>query len=135
MKCIRLTCLSFILFTVLVSIDIYGQQSAFSSSNPKKNNQNRNLDTPADLITGIEVSWHQIAVPEPLPQPRGWASAIYDPIEDRMILFGGWSHEGYNSRNDTWSFDLSSHIWTQLFPTEGPPSNRGGHTAIYDSQR
>ena len=68
------------------------------------------------------------------PSARSSASAIYDPVRDRMVVFGG--HDGTNARNDVWALSLAgTPAWTQLAPTGTPPSARRDHTAIYDPVR
>jgi hypothetical protein len=53
-----------------------------------------------------------------------------------MIVFGSRSELNSSVSNQTWSLSLSgTPVWTQLFPGGVPPSARGGHTAVYDSQR
>src|SRR5262245_5935623 len=66
------------------------------------------------------------------PFGRQSQSAIYDPVRDRMIVFGGL---GVNFWNDVWAFSLATHTWTQLMPSGLPPAARQGHTAIYDPIR
>lgn len=62
-------------------------------------------------------------------------SAIYDPIRDRMIVYGGTTN-GTTGLGDVWAVSLSgSPSWTQLFPTGTPPAGRREHTAIYDPVR
>ena len=73
--------------------------------------------------------WSQLPV-VPSPGPRLYASAVYDPIRDRMIVFGG---ESGPSLNDVWALKLSgTPEWSQIFPDGGPPNPRYGHVAIYD---
>lgn len=68
------------------------------------------------------------------PPPREWHSAIYDPIRDRMIVYGGWtSPDGI--LDDVWALGLSSSpSWSRLLTTPSPPGHRF-HSAIYDDRR
>jgi hypothetical protein len=74
------------------------------------------------------------------PQYRYEASAIYDPLRDRMIIFGGTSayrcephFDCPYDNNDVWAFALDgTAAWTQLVPAGPPPAPRHGHAAIYD---
>ncbi|MGH7724418.1 MAG: Kelch repeat-containing protein [Candidatus Eiseniibacteriota bacterium] len=67
------------------------------------------------------------------PSPREAHSAIYDPVGDRMLVFGG--HDGA-PRGDVWELTLAgTPQWTQLTPGGSPPAARGGHSAIYDPLR
>src|SRR5687768_7618113 len=69
----------------------------------------------------------------PVPPPALWVhSTIYDPIRDRLIVFGGQGYAG--STNDVWAFSLSGiPHWTRLSPSGTPPSPRSFHSAVYDS--
>lgn len=68
----------------------------------------------------------------PVPEPRSYGVAVYDPDARRLVVFGG---EGAQALlNDTWAFDLASRTWTPL-ATLGPrPEPRFGATAVYDPQ-
>jgi hypothetical protein len=67
------------------------------------------------------------------PSARQWHSAIYDPVRDRMVVFGGTDG---NRRNDVWVVSLGgSPAWTALTPAGTPPTPRIGHSAIYDPVR
>lgn len=67
------------------------------------------------------------------PSARFDHAAIYDPVGQRMIVFGG--HTAGGTANDVWELtlpSLGSPTWNQLTPSGTPPSARGGHSAIYD---
>jgi len=66
------------------------------------------------------------------PSPRARASAIYDPVRDRMILYGGVT-PGPVVVGEVWELTLSgTPTWTQLSPVGGPPVVRQAHSAVYD---
>ena len=93
-------------------------------------------DDPASLWE-LELAgppaWNLIQVPGTPPSPRSNHSAIYDPVRDRMVVFGGYYGQDLN---DLWEFRLSgTPMWTQLSPTGTPPRARSGHSAIYDPVR
>lgn len=68
------------------------------------------------------------------PTPRFGHSAIYDPVRDRMIVFGGY--DGANFLNEVWVLTLSgTPTWSQLTPTGTPPSPRDFAGVIYDPVR
>ena len=74
----------------------------------------------------------------PLPgiarTPRMFASAIYDPVRDRMVIFGG--DEGSYPFNDVWTLSLSgTPTFEKLEPAGTPPCPRAYHTAVYDPIR
>jgi galactose oxidase-like protein len=74
--------------------------------------------------------WSQLQPLGTPPSPRKGHVAIYDPVGDRMLVFGG---DADGPMNDLWelSFGLYPH-WTQLGPSGTPPSRRAGHVAFYD---
>ena len=79
-------------------------------------------------------SWAQLTPPAPTPSIRMSHSAIYDPVRDRMVVFGGYS--GSSSLNDVWALSLAgTPSWTQLTPSGTPPIARFTHSAIYDPVR
>jgi hypothetical protein len=68
------------------------------------------------------------------PDPRAWHTAVYDPVRDRMIVFGGF--DGLYYHNDVWALSLAgTPAWTEIVPTGTPPSARSEHTAVYDPAR
>ncbi len=69
------------------------------------------------------------------PTRRQAASAILDPVQDRMIVFGG--HTSFYSRlNDVWSLSLSgTPVWSKLLPSGSAPTARTHHTAVHDPVR
>jgi N-acetylneuraminic acid mutarotase len=64
------------------------------------------------------------------PSARWGHTAIYVSTLNSMLIFGGYNG---NDLNDLWSYNISSNNWTQLTPSNSPPSPRDGHTAIYVS--
>src|SRR5262249_54249833 len=65
------------------------------------------------------------------PAGRSDHAAIYDPVRDRMIVFGGSGGGPYN--NDVWALSLAATpTWSQLIPVGAPPAARLGAVAIYD---
>jgi hypothetical protein len=76
-------------------------------------------------------NWSALTPAGSLPSRRDGHTAIYDPVRDRMVVFGG-----YNDRNDVWALSLAgSPAWTELTPAGSPPPGRSDHTAIYDPVR
>ena len=68
------------------------------------------------------------------PGPRFAPSLTFDSVADQTILFGGadFNGTGIAWKNDTWSFSLSSQVWTEAVSASGP-SVRGGAALAYDS--
>jgi hypothetical protein len=81
------------------------------------------------LSSGSE--WSQLATTGTPPPPISLHSAIYDPVRDRMIVFGGYQDGGY--LNGVWALSLSgTPTWTLLQTAGTPPAPRREHSAIYD---
>jgi hypothetical protein len=78
-------------------------------------------------------TWTQLTPAGTPPSARYGHSAIYDPVGDRMVVFGGYNG---SMINDVWALSLAgSPTWTRLTPAGTLPSVRYGHTAIYDLVR
>ncbi|MEW6685657.1 MAG: kelch repeat-containing protein, partial [Candidatus Edwardsbacteria bacterium] len=80
------------------------------------------------------LSWSALAPAGTLPTARSAHSAIYDVLNQRMVVFGGGDSVS-NKLNDVWALDLTkgNENWVQLAPSGIPPSPRYFHTAIYHS--
>jgi N-acetylneuraminic acid mutarotase len=76
-------------------------------------------------------SWTNLTPPSgPAPAARRNASAILDPVDRRMVVFGGF---GATYLNDIWAFDLDTESWADLTPSTGPaPAPRLTPASIYD---
>lgn len=83
--------------------------------------------------------WSRLAVADPAPSGRAGHSAIYDPVGDRMIVFGGEQSCGEScsaAGNDLWSLSLAgAPTWTPLLPSGASPPALSGQSAIYDPIR
>jgi hypothetical protein len=76
-------------------------------------------------------AWSVLAPPGNESSARYYFSAIYDPVRDRMVVFGGV--DGLGPHNDVWALSLAGDpAWSALRPAGNAPSARYGHTAIYD---
>lgn len=77
--------------------------------------------------------WTELATSGMAPGPRAGATAIVDPVRDRMIVFGGDVTQYPGSPvNGTWALDLASAAWSALQPTGTPPPAGAGYMSIYD---
>jgi len=66
------------------------------------------------------------------PSPRTDASGIYDPVRDRLLVFGG--RDGHAAVNDTWSLSFRGTLrWQEERPRGSLPEARDHHSAIYDA--
>ena len=90
------------------------------------------------------------------PMPRIWSTITYDPVNDRVLLFGGHDNGQVGNNNDTWAFNLSSNSWQNLttpevtnkpangfcdfppdfiLPNMDAPERRSAHLAALDTTR
>jgi hypothetical protein len=78
-------------------------------------------------------AWSPISTAGTPPPDRVNSAAIYDPIQDRMVIFGGYSTSAGGYVNDSWGLTLAgSPTWIELTPTGTLPAPRSYHTAIYE---
>ena len=85
--------------------------------------------------SGGPPTWYQLAVSGGPPPARTFHTAVYDPLANRMIVFGGTT--GPLALNDVWVLSNADGlggypVWTQLNPSGGPPPPRAMHTATFD---
>lgn len=84
-----------------------------------------------DLST---YAWREIVSnSNPLPAPRHTQNAVYDQVNDRMLVFSG---QGGGLFNDVWSFSFADSSWANLSAngnTSGVPLQRYGGVTEYDS--
>jgi hypothetical protein len=65
------------------------------------------------------------------PSVRSLTQAIYDPLGDQVVVFGG---QGTEIHSDVWAFDFISMCWQQLHSGDwDAPIPRKSHIAVYDS--
>ena len=93
-----------------------------------------------DLTTN-PPTWEQALPTGPLPSRRTYSQAVYDSLNDRVVVFGGAdSLDQTNSpiifRDDLWALPVDSPTqWTELAPAGTPPSPRAGAADVYDKPR
>ncbi len=58
----------------------------------------------------------------PMPSARRNASAVLDPVQNRMVIFAGTPSGTASVLNDVWGFDLDTNTWVNLTPPAGPPA-------------
>lgn len=74
--------------------------------------------------------WSAIVPAGTPPPPRRDALVVYDPVRDRLLLFGGFTGSAYS--NQVWTLNLSgAPAWTQMTVAGTPPSGRATQGA-YD---
>ena len=104
---------------------VFGGQDAISGS----------LNDVWELSLSGNPAWRTITPAGSPPSARYGHTAIYDPIRDRVVVFGGYDAKT-GSRNDTWELSLSgTPAWKALDPSGHHPAGRHGHTAIYDAAK
>ena len=82
----------------------------------------------ADLRRPGRPRWQQLCSPTscgPGPTARWGGHAVYDPVADRLVVFGGSTGTG-STTNDVWALELSGRpTWHELTPA-GPSRRPGG---------
>src|SRR6267143_4891698 len=66
------------------------------------------------------------------PSARSGYAIAYDSLRNRVLVFGGWT-TGFQSLNDTWSYDPVTNQWTNLNPAVHPNAMAGEAQMVYDS--
>ena len=82
-------------------------------------------------LTGA-TSWSKLTPSGVTPVATSSHAAVYDPVRQRMLVFGGYEAGG----DETWALSLTgSSTWSQI-PTAGSvPRRRTGATLIVDTPR
>jgi hypothetical protein len=99
------------------------------------------LSLPDPQLTGtLDPAWSPIIIPGTRPDARAGHSAVFDSVNNRMIVFGGQKTGTLPGAllNDVWVLDLAgTPTWTPItFPlTATPPEPRRDHTTVYDPIR
>jgi protocatechuate 3,4-dioxygenase beta subunit len=79
------------------------------------------------------VTWTRVATTG--PSPRSSAKMVYDTARRQVILFGGYiGCTSHNPSNDTWAYNPTTRVWSQLAPATSPSLRDGGQFA-FDSFR
>ena len=84
--------------------------------------------TPVPTQVAAGTGWTRLAATGEGPKARADHSAIYDPVKNRLVVFGGRGPGG--ALGDTWILDLGTNAWREV-KGDGPPA-RFGHGAVYD---
>jgi hypothetical protein len=77
-------------------------------------------------------TWTDKKPATPVPSARSSFSMVYDELNQRIILFGGWSKATGAHLNDTWAYDPATNTWKDLKPTGDVPTARGSQAMTYD---
>ncbi len=86
-----------------------------------------------DLAGG--TAWHQLTPTGTPPPPMVAATAVYDPLRDRVLVFGGW-RQVVGAVNTVWSLSLAGDgEWVLLSPRGAPPPPMFIASSVYDPLR
>src|SRR5439155_10844585 len=72
-------------------------------------------------VSSAAATWVQVNPSGPQPPARFNHTAVWDPVGNRMIIFGGASAAPLG---DLWSYSPTGNTWTQLTPAGPAPSAR-----------
>jgi hypothetical protein len=78
----------------------------------------------------VEGSKWALLSPAANPPGRYYSSAVYDPVRDRVIVFGGTERWGSATFGDTWAYDYEANTWTEI--QGSGPGVRAWHGMAYD---
>jgi len=80
--------------------------------------------------------WTRISTTGERPIPRRSGGAIFDPLRNRMVIYGGWDAVAGSNQylGDAWALDFNSDppAWTQLHPAGTIPPVRACVPTAYD---
>jgi N-acetylneuraminic acid mutarotase len=76
-------------------------------------------------------AWTPIPTPEPRPSGRFYQSAAWDPVSERLLVFGGFD-VAIGLLEDFWSYDPADNSWTQLLPNDRWPPSRLSASMVWD---
>jgi hypothetical protein len=86
-----------------------------------------------ELTLSPPMSWRRLSPRGVAPHSRSHATLTFDPLGERMFLFGGWGDEFDLDRNDLWELSLRGPLKWVAHELPGAPSARGAHAAVYVS--
>jgi len=77
-------------------------------------------------------TWIDMSPTGATPPGRNFHGQYYDPVSDRVIVFGSLTAREV-LENDTWAYDYNSNKWTELGPANSP-APRDFPTMVYAGQ-
>ncbi|MCC6866684.1 MAG: T9SS type A sorting domain-containing protein [Ignavibacteria bacterium] len=82
------------------------------------------------LCISVQAQWQKLNTSGNVPHLKN-ASAIYDPVGNRMVVYGGRNATGLS--NEMWSLNLNDNSWVRIIHSGGQgPAARYTHNAYYD---
>ncbi len=79
-----------------------------------------------------QLRWTNISAPAGSPPDREGHAMAFDPLRNRVVMFGGRDTLGLPLA-DTWEFDVANSAWVQILPPPGP-APRWRHAMAFDPQ-
>jgi hypothetical protein len=84
--------------------------------------------------------WQSLTATKKHPPGRSDHVAVFDSLQNRMIIYGGWSHEKGEYLDDTWAFYFATPPdtagrWKQIKAKKSHPPKRRHAVGVYDSAR
>jgi hypothetical protein len=80
--------------------------------------------------------WRLVTTTGVRPKPRRSGTAIFDPLRNRMVIYGGFDAVPGSDEfmGDVWALDFNTDppAWTELHPGGTQPSGRVTTPAVYD---
>lgn len=82
--------------------------------------------------------WRPITATDTPPSPRRSTAAVFDPLRDRMVVYGGFDAVPASDQflGDAWALGLGdAPAWTRLWPSGNLPAGRDALAAAFDPIR
>ena len=81
-------------------------------------------------------TWTEVAAAGTPPSARVGVRGVYDPGNDRVLLFGGYANGDGGYKNEVWSLSLAgAPAWSRLSIAPPLPQPRFYHQAVWDQAR
>lgn len=87
-----------------------------------------NLPPTQTTASVAHAGWSQVVAANTGPSARYDHSAVFDPVRQQLVIFGGRDTETFG---DTWIFDRVTGMWHAI--DSAGPAPRFGHGAVYDA--
>ena len=84
--------------------------------------------------------WVELKSGETHAPGRSDHTAIYDPVKNRMVIYGGWDKQTHQYLDDTWAYSFadspdSAGAWKKIKAKESHPPRRRHVVGVYDEGR
>lgn len=77
--------------------------------------------------------WSKVDTAGTAPDPRAFHQVVYDPMSDRVLMWGGWVGSSTARDATMWSFDVETSEWSILdVPESEAPTPRWMHAMVYE---